>query len=146
MTLCAHQLHEMMRTLLSRVSVVILLFGLVACTSTSNTSQKGVSSSRIELAQLPSDVSGKSAYQVVKEYKSHWLQKRGASSINSQTEISVYLDTNQTRFGNPESLKQIQAVNVQAIEWLDSQEATFRYGLDNTQGVILVHMKRGTGS
>jgi hypothetical protein len=119
------------------------VLGLVACTSTGNSNQRGVSASEITLANLPVDVSGKTVFQVVQEYKSHWLRKRGASSINAENEISVYLDTNQTRFGDTEALKQIQAVNVDAVEWLDSQQAQFRYGLDNAQGVILVHMKRG---
>lgn len=127
----------------ARLCLLVLAVGCVACTSTGSTNQKGVSSTQITLEELPVDVSGKSVFQVVSEYKSHWLRKRGASSVNADDGISVYLDTNQTRFGDVESLKEIQAVNVDAIEWLDSRRAQFRYGLGNTQGVILVHMKRG---
>ncbi len=134
-----------MRSLVTRLCICLLAVGFAACASTGGTSQKGVSSNQITLSELPVDVTGKSTYQVVKEYKSNWLRKRGQSSINAEDEISVYLDTNQTRFGDAESLKNLQAVNVEAVKWLDSQQAQFRYGLDNTQGVILVQMKRGTG-
>jgi hypothetical protein len=114
---------------------------VMACGSTSQ--QAGVRGGEILVPQLPPSAQNQSAYEVVQQYKSSWLRGRGRSSINAPQEVSVYLDTGENRYGGPESLRNIPAQNVESIERLSSQEAQFRFGMDNTRGVILVHMKDG---
>jgi hypothetical protein len=103
-----------------------------------------VGAREIRISELPPSAQNQSAYDVVQQYKSSWLRGRGRSSINAPQEVSVYLDSGENRYGGPESLKSISARDVESIERLSSQEAQFQFGMDNTQGVILVHMKDGS--
>ena len=121
----------------------LVCIGMAGCSST-RSSQSGVSSTKIDLSKLDANVAGSTAYDIVQQFRPQWLQKRGDSSLNSEEEVSVYLDTNSTRFGPAQSLTRIQAVDIEAIEFLNSRRAQFKYGLDNTAGVILVHMKSGS--
>lgn len=116
---------------------------VAACGSSSTSTQAGVSGTRIEVTKLPPSVQEMSAYEIVRQYKSSWLEGRGRTSINRSREVSVYLSTQPTRFGGPESLTQLLGRNIRAIEYLSSQEAQFRFGLDNPRGAILVEMKKG---
>ena len=122
------------------VIMTALLVGFTACAG-SGSSRSGVTSNRIEIDKLSMDVGGQSAYEIVQQLRPQWLRKRGDSSFNSPEEISVYLSTNKTRFGSVSALRQLQAQNIAAIQYLDSREAQFEYGMDNTQGAIVVHMK-----
>lgn len=131
-------------TFVSNIGVVLLLsVGLMACASSSPTSQSGVSSNKIVLTQLSSPVDGMSTYEVVQQYKSHWLQKRGATSINNPVPIKVYLDGTGSPYGSVESLREIRATNVASITHFDAREAQFRFGLGNVAGAILVETKSG---
>ena len=126
---------------LCAVSLTALLI-LGACSGA--TQQAGVSSDRIVVTKLPQSIQGESAYQIVQRYRSSWLRGRGRSSINAPQEVSVYLEGGRTRYGGPESLRDLSGRNVTIIEHLSAQEAQFQFGMDNTQGVILVHMKDGS--
>lgn len=120
--------------------LALLVVGLAACSGSNNT-RSGVTASRIDIDELSMDVGGQSAYEIVQQLRPQWLRKRGESSFNSPDEISVYISTNKTRFGSVSALRQLQAQNISAIQYLDSREAQFEYGMDNTQGAIVVHMK-----
>lgn len=123
---------------------LLLLSGTVACSGTRSGTRSGVSGNQITFDQLSMDIGGRSTYEVIQRVRPQWLRKRGTSSFNSTSEISVYLDTNSaTRFGSPSSLKQIRATDVESVEYFGSSEAQARFGLDNIHGVIFVHMKRG---
>ena len=118
----------------------VLLLGITACAS-SGTARSGVTGNRIQLDKLQMNVGGQSVYEIVQQLRPQWLRKRGDASFNNPAEISVYLSTNNTRFGSVGALQQLQAQNVTAIQYLDSREAQFEYGMDNSQGAIVVHMK-----
>lgn len=122
--------------------LLLLAVGWMGCGS-SGGARSGVTSNQITINELDMDVAGYSAHEIVQQLRPQWLEKRGENSFSSPNEISVYLDTNNTRFGPASSLSQLRAINIEAIEFLNSQQAQFRFGLDNTQGVILVHMKQG---
>ncbi|MFB6249023.1 MAG: hypothetical protein ABEL97_10685 [Salinibacter sp.] len=131
--------HPLNAARLAAVALVALAVG--AC---GGTQQAGVGAGEIRVSELPPSAQNQSAYEVVQQYKSSWLRGRGRSSINAPQEVSVYLDTGENRYGGPESLKSISAQDVESIERLSSQEAQFQFGMDNTRGVILVHMKDGS--
>jgi hypothetical protein len=70
------------------------------------------------------------------------LRKRGTSSIKQQSDVVVYVEGN--RRGGPEALRQISVMNVQAIEHLNSSEATLEYGSGHDHGAIRVELKEST--
>lgn len=129
-------------TLMREVAVLLVLsLGLMGCTSSSTTQQSGVTSNRIVVSELPAPVNGLSAYEVVKRYRSNWLEKRGPSSFKSPATIKVYLDGATTPYGSAEALRQIRMTNVVTIRYFDAQEAQFKFGLGNVAGAILVRTR-----
>jgi len=132
---------DILPTAARHAATVLVTLVLAAC---GGTQQAGVGAREIRISELPPSAQNHSAYDVVQKYKSSWLRGRGLSSVNAPQEVSVYLGSGESRYGGPESLKSISARDVESIERLSSQEAQFQFGMDNTQGVILVHMKDGS--
>jgi len=82
------------------------------------------------------------AYEVVQMLRPAFLRTRGAASINDPTPVPavVYLDG--FRHGDtPEALKTIDRIAVREIEYLDSREATTRFGTGHRGGAILVRTR-----
>ena len=134
--------NDILLTVARFAAAALVACALGACAATTQPSGSGAD--EIVVSELPPSAPSQSAYEIVQQYKSSWLRGRGRSSINAPQEVSVYLDSGGHRYGGPESLKQISGRDVESIEWLSSQEAQFRFGMDNTQGAILVHMKTGS--
>lgn len=124
-------------------ALLILTVALTACGSSSSTSRSGLSSKKIVVTELSHPVDGLSAYEVVQQYRSNWLRKRGSMSINNPVSIKVYLDGTGSPYGSVESLRQIRATNVASITYFDANEAQFRFGLGNIAGAILVETRSG---
>lgn len=78
------------------------------------------------------------AYEVVEQHRSHWLQRRGFSTMQDRQPIKVYLDGNTLPYGNAASLRELPASDVRAMEHLSGREAQARYGVGNAQGAIVV--------
>lgn len=121
--------------------LLVLSLGLMGCTSSSKTQQSGVTSDWIVVSELPAPVDGLSAYEVVKRYRSNWLEKRGPSSFQGPETIKVYLDGATTPYGSSKSLRQIRMTNVVTIRYFDALEAQFKFGLGNVAGAILVRTR-----
>ena len=130
------------------VLALFLSVGLVACgpseTARDASSRDAVTRNRIVVEDLSMSVSGLSAYQVVSQYRSTWLRKRGAMSINNPAEIKVYLDGSGSPYGTVESLRNIPATDVASIQHFDASAAQFRFGLGNVAGALLVTTKNGS--
>ena len=80
------------------------------------------------------------AYSTVQSLRPQWLVARGTTSINSPETIKVYLDG--SLLGTPETLRQIATNSIASIRYMDSMEASNRYGLDHGLGAILVYSKQ----
>jgi hypothetical protein len=80
-----------------------------------------------------------SAYTLVQRLRPQWLRKRGPSSVENQGDILVYVDGN--RQGPPSTLRNLDVVDIESMEFLSDNEATMRYGSGHDNGVILVHLK-----
>jgi hypothetical protein len=132
---------DILPTAARHAATVLVTLVLAAC---GGTQQAGIGAREIRISELPPSAQAQSAYEIVQQYKSSWLQGRGRNSVNAPQEVSVYLDSGGSRYGGAESLTRIRGRDVESIEWLSSQEAQFRFGMDNTQGAILVHMKTGS--
>lgn len=80
------------------------------------------------------------AYATVQSLRPQWLVARGTTSFTRPETIKVYLDGSQ--LGTPENLRQISTSSIASMRFMDSMEATNRYGLDHGMGAILVFSKK----
>jgi len=81
-------------------------------------------------------------YSLVQRLRPQWLQKRGRNSLQQPGQIIVYVDD--TEQGGPESMRGIDVIDVQSVEFLRPNEATMRYGSGHDNGAILIHLKDGS--
>lgn len=95
------------------------------------------------MRELSTSVSGLSAYDVIEQHRSFWLRRRGRNSIRNPNPIRVYLDGSGSSYGTVAVLRDIPADDVESIEYYDATEAQTRFGLDNSNGAILVNTKGG---
>lgn len=66
----------------------------------------------------------------------NWLKPRGPDSVNSPSEVVVYLDN--IRLGGVETLRTIDLHTVRYIQHFDGIAATARWGVGHGAGVIFV--------
>lgn len=123
----------------------ILVFGFLmvsvaACTGSQASQDSGGDPSVITQQQIQEAGSMSNAYNLVQRLRPNWLRKRGPSSVSNPGDILVYIDG--SRQGPPSTLRQIDIINVESMEFLSDNEATTRYGSGHDHGVILVHLKR----
>jgi hypothetical protein len=77
------------------------------------------------------------AYEAVEALRPIWLQTRGANTLlTKQPEVAVYL--NDTKLGGTDQLSSITTPAILTIRHFDGVAASGRWGLDHSQGVILV--------
>lgn len=84
------------------------------------------------------------AYDAVQKLRPSWFSLRGPESItNSAPDVpSVFLGGN--RIGDIEALRNIRPEDVTEIRYYDAGEASARFGMGHSRGVIEVVMK-GSG-
>lgn len=80
-----------------------------------------------------------SAYSLVQKLRPNWLRRRGRSSINAPGSIIVYIEG--SRQSSPESLRRVNVINIESVAYLDSDQATLRYGSGHDHGAIEVDLK-----
>ncbi|MFW5950753.1 MAG: hypothetical protein ACOCVZ_01415 [Gemmatimonadota bacterium] len=96
------------------------------------------------------EASVNNAYELIYYLHREWLIPRGTHSftesavgradssgvrvVSGQPKIKVYV--NDIRLGGPEAMYQIPADWLTGAEFLDSREATYRYGIGHTHGAI----------
>lgn len=123
-----------------RRGLAVLLLVVSGCASGAGTGPRRQGSiltyEEIQALHVPS------AYEVVEMLRPQFLRTRGAASINDPTPVPavVYLDG--FRYGDtPEALKTIDRTSVHQIEYLDSRDATTRFGTGHRGGAILVRTR-----
>ena len=80
------------------------------------------------------------AYDVVKQLRSLWLQQRGASSLTQTAhEVQIYVDG--VLRGGPSVLTEIRGAEVRELQRLSPSDAALRYGVNHENGAILVKLK-----
>ena len=81
------------------------------------------------------------AYDVVKQLRSLWLQRRGANSLTLTTQdVQIYV--NGVNRGGPNALAEIRGADVQELQHLRASDATQRYGTNHENGAILVTLRQ----
>lgn len=113
---------------------------LCACASTS--SRKAASSSQRNLLALDEITKAgfTDAYSTVQSLRPQWLVPRGTTTFGHTETIKVYLDG--SLLGTPDNLRQIATSSVASMRFMDSMEASNRYGLDHGMGAILVYSRK----
>jgi hypothetical protein len=76
------------------------------------------------------------AYDVVESLRPMWLTKRGTQSFFFDKDVIVYLDA--ARLGDRTALREIPAMTVASMRFLDAKDANFRYGQGHPYGAIVV--------
>ncbi len=75
-------------------------------------------------------------YDAVTALRSNWLVVRPNTLTSTQENVVVYHDA--TRLGDPSELRNIRVTDIRYVQHLDPLEATQRYGVGHSQGVIFV--------
>ena len=124
-----------MSLLLTRLALVgFLLIPGLACSARRPAGAERVDRNVITQAQIR-EGGFRTAYEAVESLKAPWLQIR-PDGLSQQREVLVYLDN--SRLGGIQSLKQVQSAQIVLIRYYDSQTAIMRWGVDHSQGVIMV--------
>jgi len=118
--------------------MIVLLLTAAACTG-SGMSRSGGDPSEITRKEIQRVEQMNSAYSVVQRLRPNWLRKRGPSSVSNPGDIIVYVEG--SRYGPPQSLRQLDPLNVASMRWLTDDQATTRYGTGHDNGVILVRLR-----
>lgn len=123
---------------LLQFGLLILIMGtMTGCTGGKQAS--GGDPDTITAEQIQNTGTVSNAYILVKRFHPDWLQKRGTSSINRVSTVVIYVEGD--RRGGPESLRRINVMDVESIEYFDSDEATLKFGSGHDHGAIQVQLK-----
>ncbi len=116
-------------------AALLLLLAVASCTTTGGPA--GASRSGL-ITQA--DIEGATfltAHDAVAQLRPAWLRARGSRTIqNPNPYATVYVDG--LRRGELDELRGIPAVDVDTIAYLSPSDATTRFGLGHTGGVIAV--------
>jgi len=126
--------------MLSRRFVPLVLAGVFAACASGYGGAAGGSgtarrNSNLISAEEIAGASGGSAYELVRQLRPSWTVTRGGN-----TEPIAYVDG--IRFGSLEDLRNVAVEQVREIRYLDSREATTRFGTGHTAGAIEVTTRR----
>jgi hypothetical protein len=114
--------------------VALLLIPGMACSARQTAVGERVDRNVITQAQIR-EGGFRNAYEAVEALKAPWLRIR-PDGLNQQREVLAYLDD--IRLGGIQTLKQVLSSEIVLIRYYDSQTAIMRWGVDHSQGVIMV--------
>lgn len=124
-----------------REALIALLVFAVACSTQRATGDSYPRNNRavltLEEIQAANAI-GLSAYDLVARLRPEYLRSRGPASIRDirPRTATVYLDG--VRYGDVEILRTMSGEHVESIQYINSADATTRYGLDHVGGALLV--------
>lgn len=122
----------MFRTALPLLAGIAIL---TAACATTGTRESGSRFGEITAAEIE-ETTASDAYILIQELRPNWLRQRGRASINRPSPRVVYLDN--VRLGDLQSLRQISPTSIERIRFLDSRDATQRFGTGHVNGAILI--------
>jgi hypothetical protein len=76
------------------------------------------------------------AYDAVESLRGQWLQARGTDSFYTPSQVWVYIDN--VKLGAVETLRSLAVNSIVSIRHLGANEATARWGVGHSAGVIQV--------
>jgi len=114
---------------------LIAVLGLTACASGAGGPR--ADSSLLTAEQLDALGPGVSAYEAIERLRPTWLRDRGTSSPNpsfaEDTQPRVHVDSSQFPI---EALRSMRTTDIQSIRFMDSRDATTRFGTGYVNGLI----------
>ncbi len=78
----------------------------------------------------------KTAYEAVAALHSNWLVMRPNTLTSQQDSVVIYFDN--VKLGFPRELRDIETARINYIRYFDAVQATTRWGVGHSQGVIFV--------
>ncbi|MEQ9401285.1 MAG: hypothetical protein RJQ04_19115 [Longimicrobiales bacterium] len=121
-------------------AAVFLMTAAWACASGGSGGADRPDADRISAAELEADQE-RDVLTLIQRLRPRWLQTRGSDTFSGQVGAAVIIDGMQQQSGLG-ALRQIRAVEVESIEFMNARDATTRYGMNMAGGAILVTMKR----
>ena len=122
------------RLALLLLSLLALASGCTPRASTNSGNRNVITSEDVrELTRL-------SAFEIVQRLRPMWLQPRGVDSFRQSNAVAGYLDG--LRIGDVSALRNIRANDIKEIRYLDSRQATTRFGVGHPSGAVLVETRR----
>ncbi len=118
-----------------RVRFLALSLAVLACACATGHTRARPSADTITRAEMLEN-NFITVYDAVTALRSNWLTVRPNTLTSTQEDVVVYYDV--TRLGSPAELRNIFVRDVQYVQHLSATEATQRYGVGHSQGVIFV--------
>ena len=116
------------------ILAVVLASGCTPRASANSGNRNVITSEEVrELTRL-------SALEIVQRLRPMWLQPRGVDSFRQSNAVAGYLDG--LRIGDVSALRNIRANDIKEIRYLDSRQATTRFGVGHPSGAVLVETRR----
>lgn len=116
---------------------------LLACVSTTDRTYSVTSHDRRNTILLEEITNSHAtdAYDLIRNLRPLWLRGRGRKSIFNEgvSYPTVYVDGG--RHGGIESLATTPVEDIAQIQFLDSGDATLRFGVNHPSGAILITLK-----
>jgi hypothetical protein len=126
---------------LSALIAALFVLGFSACSSTKGPHGHYVPSSRnfIFADEINSSVAT-NAYDLIESLRPYWLRGRGPKSVRNRMASNPMAYVDGLRLGNISSLVSLPVHNIVKIEYMNSGDATIRFGTDHPGGAILITM------
>ena len=124
-----------------RLALAISLMAAAACASTGDGQDSRLDSSVITQEELAPHHEF-TAYEAVQRLRPQWLRVRGATRVVGAQRASIQVHVDGMHMGGVEHLRSIRAQHVLEIRYMSATDATTRYGIDYTGGLLLVTMGR----
>lgn len=118
----------------------IILFVTSCATASQSGERRSESRNRLSHQELV-DTSELTLYDAIQRLRPLWLRTRGAVSARGAAPVVVYVDN--VRIGYVNNLHNIPVESVQAVSFVSASDATTRWGLGVSGGVILVISRSG---
>lgn len=132
------------RSIGSRLWLVAVLGALAAASACASTGEAGAA--RPQRVHADMQVLSRqdllathftNAYEAVQALRANWLESRATTFLGANgSDVTVYLDN--VRLGNISELRAIALTPIVYIRHYDGTQATERWGMNHTQGVIFV--------
>jgi hypothetical protein len=119
----------------SRLVAFAALLVSGACGASRTTARSHVDQSVLTQEQLE-ERHFENLLEAVQTLRANWLNDRGPDSFVAPSHIWVYVDN--TRFGGVQTLAQLGTRNISLVRKLNGVDATARWGIGHSAGVIAV--------